>query len=72
MANLTAISGKLLFKLDSGEVKNGKVVYRNVAIPGVDGSKSADDLAETAGEIKNLISLNTEQISLSRSDLLSL
>ena len=72
MASLTAISGKLVFKLDSGEVKDGRTVYRNVTINDVDGSKPAESLAEAAGVIKGLIRLNTEQISLSRSDLLAL
>lgn len=72
MASLTAISGKLVFKLDSGEVKDGRTVYRSVAVGGVDGSKTAEALAGAAGVVKGLIRLNTEQISLTRSDLLSL
>ena len=72
MASLTAISGKLVFKLDSGEVKDGRTIYRNVMIGDVDGSKSAATLAEAAKAIKGLIRLDVEQISLSRSDLLAL
>lgn len=72
MANLTAISGKLVFKLDSGEVKEGKTIYRNVSIGGIDSVKSASAMADAAEAIKGLIGLPTEQIALVRTDLLSL
>ncbi len=72
MASLVAISGKLVFKLDSGEVKDGKTIYRSVTVGNIDGAKSAETLSLAATAIKDLIELATEQVSLSRTDLLTL
>lgn len=72
MASLTAISGKMVFKTDSGEVKNGKAVYRNVTIGGVDCKKPASAISDAAKAVKGLIAFSTEQITLVRTDLLAL
>lgn|GEM_PF-5429686 len=68
MANLTAISGKLVFKLDSGEEKNGKPVYFNVIIGGIDGARPAASLAEAAKAIAGVIALPAEQVTLLRAE----
>ncbi len=48
MAAFTALSGKLTFRMDTGEVRDGKVVYRNMSIGSIDGSSSAGNVAAVA------------------------
>ena len=71
MAELTALSGKITLALDSGEVLNGKPVYRSITIRGVNGAATADKLASSAATMGGLLSLPVEKTTLQRTDLIS-
>lgn len=67
MATLTALSGRMDFRLDSGEIQDGRKVYRNMALGNVNGGSSADALA---GVIGGLCSLPVVRVTLVRTDLI--
>jgi hypothetical protein len=68
MASINAISGRLAFRTDTGEMKEDKHLYRTVSIGRVDGTVSAEALGEVAGSLKGLLELPTDRITLSRTD----
>ncbi len=70
MATLTALSGRMDFRLDSGEIQDGRKVYRNMALGNVNGGSSADALAGVAGVIGGLCSLPVVRVTLVRTDLI--
>ncbi|MDR3321413.1 MAG: DUF1659 domain-containing protein [Synergistaceae bacterium] len=72
MASFSEVSARVAFKLDTGETKNEKPVYRTVALSNIDGSVTAEDLGDVAGRLKNFLQFPTDSITLSRTDLLSL
>jgi mevalonate pyrophosphate decarboxylase len=69
MAAFKALSGKLTFRMDSGEVRDGKVVYRSMSIGSVDGSSAAGDVAAVAEAVAGLIELSVDRVSLTRVDV---
>lgn len=71
MASISELSGKLVFRLNSGEIKNGRTYYRNLTLGGVKGSAGAEDLAVAAGAVENLVHLPVEEITFTRVDLLT-
>jgi hypothetical protein len=71
MASISELSGKLVFKLNSGEIKNGRAYYRNLTLSGVKGSAGAEDLATVAGAVENLVQFPVEGITLTRVNLLT-
>ncbi|MDR1916057.1 MAG: hypothetical protein LBQ58_05740 [Synergistaceae bacterium] len=71
MADIQALSGKLVFKMDSGEVKDGKTVYRNLTLSGVNGDSPLGDLGMAAACVEGLLEFPVEQVSLTRVDVLS-
>jgi hypothetical protein len=70
MANIVALSGRMAFKIDTGETKNEKPVYKSVALSGVSGAADADILASVAEKISLLLPLPVEEISLQRTEIL--
>ncbi|MDR3255205.1 MAG: DUF1659 domain-containing protein [Synergistaceae bacterium] len=72
MANFSEISARVAFKVDTGEIKNDKPVYRSISIGNIKGSVSADDLGDVAGRLENLLEFQTETITLTRKDQLEL
>ncbi|MDR1472540.1 MAG: hypothetical protein LBS75_08440 [Synergistaceae bacterium] len=71
MAALSELSGKLVFKMNTGEVRDGRTVYRGLSIGGVKSSSPADDLAAILDVVEDLVQFPVEQTSLTRVDLLS-
>ena len=72
MAGFTTISGKLTFRMDTGEVKGGKAVYRNAHLGNIAASPAADDVAAVCGRIASLLQYATEQVTLTRVDAVEL
>lgn len=72
MAGFTELSGKLTFRMDSGEVKNGKVVYRNMSMSNIDGSSDAGDIAAVAEAIIELVAPMIDRVTLTRVDVVEL
>ena len=72
MASFTPISGKLSFRLDSGVVKEGKVVYKTISLSNIDPSSPAGDVAAVAEATIGLIALTCDRVSLTRVDVVEL
>jgi len=72
MANLVPTAGALQFKIDNGEMKNGKPVYRSQTINDIDGAKPAEALYAAAEALQSLMEGQVESIQLRRYDLLVL
>lgn len=72
MAAFAALSGKLTFRMDSGEVKDGKVVYRNMSIGGVDGTAAAGDVAAVSEAVIGLVQPTVDRVTLTRVDVVEL
>jgi cobalamin biosynthesis Mg chelatase CobN len=70
MAAIVAQAGRMSFKLDTGEMRDGKAVYRTISLAGVKGDAEADDLAPVADEIESVVGLSAEQVSLQRTEIL--
>jgi hypothetical protein len=68
MASINAISGRLTFRTDTGEMDEDKRLYRNVSIGRVNGAADAEALGRVAGSLKGLLELPTDRITLSRTD----
>ncbi|MDR1943802.1 MAG: DUF1659 domain-containing protein [Synergistaceae bacterium] len=72
MANLSPISTKISFKLDTGETREGKVVYRSVNIGNIDDAVDVDDLGAVASSLRELLGHPTESVTITRNELLGL
>jgi hypothetical protein len=72
MASISTISTKAVFRLDSGEVKNGKPVFRSVTIGRIDNGIEAASLAPVVEEFQDLLQFETDRVTLSRVELLEL
>jgi hypothetical protein len=70
MAAYKALSGKLTFRMESGEVREGKVVYRSMSIGSVDGSSAAGDVAAVAEAVVGLVEFDVDRVSLTRVDVI--
>lgn len=71
MAELMALSGKITLALDSGEVVNGKPVYRSITVRGVNGESTAENLASSAAVLGGLLALPVDKATLQRTDLIT-
>lgn len=69
MAQLMPLTGKYVFKVDTGETKGGKVVYKNLTISGINGSQTAAKHAAATAIISGLFSMTVERAALVRTDL---
>ncbi|MDR2779932.1 MAG: DUF1659 domain-containing protein [Synergistaceae bacterium] len=72
MASIVTQPGRIVFKLDTGEMNGDKAVYRNLSIGGVKGDAQAGDLADAASEISGLVDLPVAEISLQRTEILEI
>jgi hypothetical protein len=72
MASFNEVSARISFKLDTGETKNEKPVYRMVSLGNVRGAVTADDLGDVVGRLKDFLDFPTDSITLSRTDLVEL
>ena len=72
MAGFTNVSGKLAFRMDTGEVKDGKAVYKNAYLGNIAASPDAEDVAAVCGRIGGLLQYSVEQITLTRVDAVEL
>jgi predicted transport protein len=70
MATILVQPGRMTFKLDTGETKDEKTIYKNVSLTGVKGTADADSLASVASAVDGLFSMDVESISLQRNELL--
>ncbi|MDR1020419.1 MAG: hypothetical protein LBL73_06645 [Synergistaceae bacterium] len=68
MASINAISGRLAFRTDTGEMDEDKRLYRTVSLGRVNGAADAEALGRVAGSLKGLLELPTDRITLSRTD----
>jgi hypothetical protein len=64
--------GRIVFKLNTGEMNGDKVVYRNLSIGGVKGEAQAAALSAVAAEISGLVDLSVAEISLQRTEILEI
>lgn len=72
MADFTNLSGKLAFRMDTGEVKNGRAIYANAYIGGIAATAGAADTAAICGGISGLLRYPVERITLTRVDVLDI
>lgn len=72
MASLNAISGKLVFKLNDGLTDEGKRIWRNLTVGGINAQSSPNNMAAAALAIGGLLEKELEQVTLIRSDILNL
>jgi hypothetical protein len=72
MASIVVQPGRIVFKLDTGEIDGDKTVYRNLSIGGIKGDAPADDLADVAAEVSGLADLTVAEISLQRTEILEI
>lgn len=72
MASYTSLGSKITFRLDSGEVKNGRVVYKTFSLSNIDGSKPVGDLAACAEFTIGLIGPTCDRVTLTRNDVIEL
>jgi hypothetical protein len=70
MATISVQPGRMTFKLDTGETKGEKTVYKSVSLSGVKGAAEADDLASVALAVDGLFSMDVESVSLQRNEIL--
>lgn len=70
MASLIAVDGKISFKLDTGETKNGKAVTRVVSLGKVNPDSPVADLSAVATKIDSLFDIPATEMTLRRVDLL--
>ena len=71
MAELMAVSSKIVMKVDTGVTENGKTVYKNVSIPGVNGAAEVNSLAAGASALSGLLALPVERRTLVRTDVIT-
>jgi hypothetical protein len=62
--------GRIVFKLNTGEMKGDKIVYRSLSVGGIKGEAQADDLAAVAVEVSALVDLPVAEVSLQRTEIL--
>lgn len=72
MASISTVSTKAVFRLDSGEVKDGKPVFRSLSIGNIDNAIAAATLAPVVQELQDLLQFTTDRVTLSRVELLEL
>jgi hypothetical protein len=72
MASIVTQPGRIVFKLDTGEMNGDKAVCRNLSIGGVKGEAQAENLADVAAEISGLADLPVVEISLQRTEILEI
>ena len=72
MASISTVSTKAVFRLDSGEVKDGKPVFRSLTIGSIDNGIVAASLAPVVLELQDLLQFTTDRVTLSRVELLEL
>jgi hypothetical protein len=71
MAVLTALSARLTFKVDSGEVKDGKPVFINSNLSNIDGSASANAFGAVATALSGFFENSVGEVRLNRIDILA-
>ena len=68
MASIVTNAGSMIFRMDTGEIVEGKNVYRNFSLGSVKGSASADALADIAAKAENVLPWPVEQVTLRRTE----
>lgn len=66
MAGFGSASAKMTFRMDSGESRGGKTVYRNMTISSVNAAIGGDDAGACARTIKDLVELGVDKVTYSR------
>jgi hypothetical protein len=72
MASINAISARVAFRMDTGEMKNGKKVYSSSVIGGINGTAGAVELGEVGASLKELLCWPVSQILITRNEELEL
>lgn len=72
MAGIGEMSAKVALRLDSGEQKDGKTVYRSSTLTNVNGSVGGKDLSDCVKAIASLIELTVERATLIQSSEIDL
>ncbi|MDR1137341.1 MAG: hypothetical protein LBK91_03370 [Synergistaceae bacterium] len=72
MASIVTQPGRIVFKLNTGEMDGDKVVYRGLSIGGVKGDAQAEGLAAVAVEVAGLADLPVAEVSLQRTEILEI
>jgi len=72
MANvLVPKSGNLGFKMDTGELKGSKAVYKTCSLGNITGEANADKLAAIAAAFTPVLPWSVDEITLRRNYILS-
>ncbi len=58
--------------MDTGELRDGKVVYRNMSLGNIDGESAAEDVAAVAESVIELVEPLVDRVSLTRVDVVEL
>jgi hypothetical protein len=72
MASLSPISTKITFKLNTGDVRDGKAVYRSVNLGNIDDAVDVGDLGAVASGVTGLFRYPTESVTVTRLEELGL
>jgi len=72
MATLTALVGNLAFKMDTGEVKDGKTVYRTSSLSQITAHATAAQLGAIATAIQTVLPLPVDEMTLRRNQRLTI
>jgi hypothetical protein len=72
MASINAISARVTFRMDTGEMDGSKKVYSNSIISGIKGTAGAVELGEVGASLKDLLYWPVEHIMITRNEELHL
>ena len=72
MANYSPLGARLNMKLNTGEYKDGKQVFKNIWLDDIDSAVAHDDLAEIAGGLASLLEYPADEVVLARRDLVTI
>jgi hypothetical protein len=68
MAELRGNPAKLTFKLNSGEIKNGRPVIYNATLSNIQGASGADDLEPVIAGLGGCFKFAVDSVILTRTD----
>jgi hypothetical protein len=72
MAGLTEVKSYISFRCDTGEVKDGRAIYKTINLQGVDGKSDAEDFAAVCGRVGGLLQWVVELLTLNTTSAIDL
>ena len=70
MASIIVQNGRMSFKVDKGELKDGKAYLRTISMTGVKGDADPDALADVASKLEVILDGIVEAVHLVRNEVL--